>query len=219
MLDRRSFILSAAALALLPLAGSALLPLTGSAWAQATFPDAPEGFFADRPLPEMEMGSPDAPVVLTEYASVTCPYCKAFHETTLPKLKPMIDAGQVRYQAREFASDPLAAAGFMLARCAPNGRDGYFGMLDILYTQQAKWTRAANPADALFELSRVAGFDRAGFEACLKDQTMLDKLRDVRAEALRFGVEGTPTLFVNGEKVEGSDFESVEKAINGKLPS
>ena len=212
MLDRRTFLASAAALA-----ASVALPLPLFAQSKA-IEGAPEGFFGERPLAEMEKGSPDAPVVLTEYASVTCGHCKAFHDKTLPALQEYIDAGKLRYQLREFAFDPLAAAGFMLARCAPNGTTGYFGMVDILFDRQGEWTRAANPADALFDLSRVAGFDRPAFEACLKDQALLDKIRAVQAEGEKFGVTGTPTLFVNGEKLEGGyGLENVKKAIDAKL--
>ena len=212
MLDRRQFILATGALAAL-----AAVP----AWAQSVVPEgAPEGFFGERPLPEMEKGDPNAPVVLTEYASVTCGHCKSFHDQTLPALQEYIDAGKLRYQLREFAFDPLAAAGFMLARCAPNGSRGYFGIVDILFDNQSQWTRADNPAKALFDLTRVAGFDQDSFNKCLTDQKLLDQIRAVQAEGEKFGVTGTPTLFVNGEKLDGGyGIANVKKAIEAALGS
>ena len=216
MLDRRTFLAASAGAA----AAAAFLPLPFAA-AQSKVPQgAPEGFFGERPLPEMEQGSPDAPVVLTEYASVTCGHCKAFHDQTLPALQQYIDDGKLRYQLREFAYDPLAAAGFMLARCAPNGSRGYFGIVDILFDNQSKWTRADNPAQALFDLTRVAGFDQESFNKCLTDQKLLDQIRAVQREGEKFGVTGTPTLFVNGEKLEGGyGLANVKKAIDAKLGS
>ena len=71
------------------------------------------------PLGDVVMGKADAPVTIIEYASMTCGHCATFHNTTYPELKKKyIDTGKVKYILREFPLDPLAAAGFMLARCA-----------------------------------------------------------------------------------------------------
>ena len=68
------------------------------------------------PLEEMVMGDPNAPNVIVEYASMTCPHCAAFHEKLLPELKSkFVDTGKVRFVFREFPMDNLAAAAFMLA--------------------------------------------------------------------------------------------------------
>src|SRR5258708_3539698 len=74
---------------------------------------------APGPLPEMSLGNAQAPVTIIEYASMTCPHCAAFHDKTYPELKSKyIDSGKVRFIFREFPLDQLAAAAFMLARCA-----------------------------------------------------------------------------------------------------
>src|SRR5262245_38224087 len=74
------------------------------------------------PLGDQVQGADNAPVTIVEYASMTCPHCSHFHETTYPELKKKyIDTGKVRFVFREFPLDPLAAAASMLARCA--GKD------------------------------------------------------------------------------------------------
>ena len=71
------------------------------------------------PLGDRALGKDDAPVTIVEYASMTCPHCAHFHETTYPELKKRyIDTGKVRFIFREFPLDPLAAGASMLARCA-----------------------------------------------------------------------------------------------------
>ena len=76
------------------------------------------------PLGDVWLGTADAKVTIIEYASLTCGHCATFHKDTWPALKAKyIDSGKVRFTLREFPLDPLATAGFMLARC--NGNDKY----------------------------------------------------------------------------------------------
>jgi len=80
---------------------------------------AVDQLMAAEALPDLSIGKSDAPVTIVEYASMTCSHCAAFYATTFPILKSKyIDAGKVRFILREFPLDPLATAGFMLARCA-----------------------------------------------------------------------------------------------------
>src|SRR5438093_6803509 len=80
------------------------------------------------PLGDEIQGQADAPVTIVEYASMTCPHCSHFHETTYPEMKKKyIDTGKVRFVFREFPLDPLALAASMLSpspRSAEIGRQG-----------------------------------------------------------------------------------------------
>ncbi|BCH34115.1 disulfide bond formation protein DsbD [Mesorhizobium sp. L-8-10] len=154
-------------------------------------------------LPEKSLGKEDAPVTIVEYASMTCPHCAHFHETTLPELKTRyIDTGKVRLILREFPFDPRAEAGFMLARCS---NDNYFAMVDVLFKQQRNWAAAENARDALLQISKLAGFSQESFEACLTDQKLLDEVRAVRERGAKdFGVDSTPTFFIDGGRYPGA---------------
>ena len=168
-------------------------------------------------LPDMVLGKADAPVTIVEYASMTCPHCAHFHETTLPALKTKyIDTGKVRLIYREFPFDPLAEAGFMLARCS---KDNYFPMVDVLFKQQANWAASQNPKDALLQISKLAGFTQESFEACLTDQKLLDDIRAVRARGEKdFKVDSTPTFFINGKVYKGAmTIEEMSAVIDGML--
>ncbi|AMS43718.1 disulfide bond formation protein DsbD [Aminobacter sp. Y103A] len=168
-------------------------------------------------LPDMQLGKADAPVTIVEYASMTCPHCAHFHETTLPALKTKyIDTGKARLIYREFPFDPLAEAGFMLARCS---KDNYFPMVDVLFKQQQSWAGSQNPKDALLQISKLAGFTQESFEACLTDQKLLDDIRAVRARGENdFKVDSTPTFFINGKVYKGAmTIEEMSAVIDGML--
>jgi protein-disulfide isomerase len=155
------------------------------------------------PLPEKVLGQDDAPVTIVEYLSMTCIHCANFHNNTLPAIKERyIDTGQARIIMREFPFDPRAEAGAMLARCA---EDRYHAMSDVLFSQFDNWVRVEDARSALLRLARLAGFSQESFEACLTDQQLLNDVRAVRARGQNeFGVDATPTFFINGNKYSGA---------------
>ena len=172
------------------------------------------------PLPEKALGAEDAPVTIVEYASMTCGHCADFHAGTFKELKERyIDTGKVRFVFREFPLDPLAAATFMLARCAPEDR--YFDVVDMFFETQPVWTRTNDPVGELYKLARQAGFTQASFQACLTNQELLDGINAVKDRAAsEFGVSSTPTFFINGELFRGNrpieDFaEKIDPLVGG----
>jgi protein-disulfide isomerase len=170
------------------------------------------------PLGDVWLGKDDAPVTIIEYASMTCPHCAHFHATTFPVLKEKyIDSGKVRFVLREFPFDPLATAAFMLARC--NGNDKYYPMIDLLFSQQKNWTSGSNPAESLLATVRQAGFTQESFEACLKNQPIYDGVNAVRDRGDKvFGVDSTPTFFINGQKQSGAlSIEELDKILSPLL--
>jgi protein-disulfide isomerase len=169
------------------------------------------------PLPEKVLGKDDAPVTIVEYASMTCPHCAHFHETTLPELKTKyIDTGKARLIFREFPFDPRAEAGFMLARCS---NDNYFAMVDVLFKQQESWAGVQDAKTALLQISKLAGFSQESFEACLTDQKLLEDVRAVRERGSNdFGVDSTPTFFINGNRYPGAlSIDEMSAIIDGML--
>ena len=130
----------------------------------------------------MALGDEKAPVTIIEYASMTCPHCATFHDTTYPELKKRyIDTGKVRFIFREFPLDQLAPAAFMLARCA--GPDKYFPMIETLFQQQKEWV-VQKPLPPLLAIAKQAGFSEQSFNECLKNQKLLDGIEDVRQRAI-----------------------------------
>jgi protein-disulfide isomerase len=199
-INRRDFVIGA--LALTGGAATAGFPfglMTQPAFAQTA---SQAELLQPSALPEMVQGSDKAPVTIIEYASMTCGHCATFHKDTYPTLKSKyIDTGKVRFIFREFPLDPLAAAGFMLARCADKGK--YFPLIDTLFNQQKEWV-VRQPLPPLLAIAKQAGFSQEAFEQCLANQKLLDQLEEVRQRAAeKFGVNSTPTFFINGKMVRG----------------
>ena len=169
------------------------------------------------PLGDRVLGKDDAPVTVIEYASMTCPHCAHFAETTYPELKKRyIDTGKVRYIFREFPLDPLAAGASMLARCAD--KDKFYPMIETLFQQQRQWA-VEKPIPKLLALAKQAGMSEQTFNTCLSDQKMLDAMQTEQKRATeKFGVNSTPTIFVNGKKVSGAvDIDELAKLIDPLL--
>ena len=104
---------------------------------------------------------------------------------------------------REFPFDPRATAAFMLARCAPN--DAHFPMMDVLFKQQRTWAFGENARVPLENIAKLAGFTQESFEACLTNQKLLDDVTAVKNRGqTEFGVDATPTFFIDGKKYSGA---------------
>lgn len=158
---------------------------------------------APQALPDIVQGKADAPVTIVEYASMTCTHCAAFHTETYPTLvSKYVDTGKVKFILREFPLDPLATAGFMLARCA--GPEKRSAVVDLLFTQQKNWAFVDKPLEALAGILKQTGMSKESFETCLKDQKLYDEVNQVRdAGSQKFAVSATPTFYFNGTKVSG----------------
>ena len=176
--------------ALLALIALAWLPLAGASSAQVH----------DRRADDMAIGRADAPVTVIEYASVTCPHCARWHTQVFPEFKRRyVDTGQVRFIFREMPNGPVevATAGFMLARCAPEGR--YFDVIGRLMRDQPSILQ--RPWDGLVAVANDFGLTEAQFEACLNDERRAAAFNERVEYAFGRGVQSTPTFFVNGRNI------------------
>jgi protein-disulfide isomerase len=181
------------------------------------------------PLPDLAVGSADAPVTIVEYASMTCPACANFHSKILPALKEKyIDTGKVRLVFREFPLDDLAILASMAARCA--GPEKALTMVSALFTRQEDWAKSKSLEELtgkLYPLGQQVGLTRQAFNACFPgstsklttgQQSLLTNLLKNRERGAAFGVEKTPTFFVNGNKLDGATtIEDFDKALEPLL--
>lgn len=164
-------------------------------------------------LADMTLGQPDAPVTIVEYASMTCSHCGNFNKAVFDTLKTdYIDTGKVYFVFREYPLDDLAFAASIAARCAP--RDKFFPIIDALFRSQNDWAFVKNPGPALVAKLEPFGFTQDSFAACLKKTDIANGIGEIAQRASEeFGVDSTPTFFVNGEAHVGEMDVAAMKAI------
>lgn len=179
-------------------------------------PDLAE-LMAPGPLEDISLGKADAPNTIVEYASMTCPHCAQFHKIVLPELQTKyFDTGQARLILREFPLDGLAVAAFMLARCA--GPDRYYPMVGAMFETQQTWAvPGADGKEKLLLIAKQAGFSKEKFDQCLADKELFNKIVETRTRGNEeFGVESTPSFFVNGKRLTGEHtLQDFETALGG----
>jgi protein-disulfide isomerase len=166
-------------------------------------------------LGDMALGADEgAKVTIIEYASATCPHCAAFHNDAWKQIKAeYVDTKKIRFIFREFPTNDAALAAFMIARAAP--KEAYFPLMDVFFGTLDTW--AKNPAEGLLNIAKQAGFTQAKFDETLKNEALAKGILDIRSAGEKFGVSGTPTFFLNGEKFEGREFADFKAAIDPLL--
>ncbi len=184
-------------------------------------PDTVDPFPSRPPRPAGPHREGDAPLVLIEYASLTCPHCARFHNEVLPRIKAeFIDKGQVKLIYRDFPLDRVALQAAQVARCVPAER--YFAFLEVLFRQQEQWTAGRDPAamiDRVKQFAALAGLPRERANACVDDQALQLKIATAaQAGEKDHKVSGTPAFVINGKRhTGGPSFEDMDKAIRDAL--
>ena len=170
---------------------------------------------------EMSKGNDDAPVVFVEYASLTCPACAAFHSNVYPQLnKEYIETGKVKFIHREIYFDKAGLWAALTARCT-NEVNRYFGMLDLLYSEQPIWSRNESSdkiVESLLKISTKSGIGKAKAISCLEDQEKaLDLVNEFQFYVNKDAIESTPTFIINGKKYANRTYDELKKIIDKEL--
>lgn len=154
-------------------------------------------------------GNPEAAVRLVEYSDFGCPACAAF--------QPVLDELLVQYGdqfALEFKHFPLGSTQAAVAAEAAGQQGQFFPYHDLLYERQGEWVQAINKQQIFTQYAGELGLDTDLFQQHLRSDTLGRKVMADRQEGIALVddagqplITGTPTFFLNGEKMEYSTFE------------
>jgi protein-disulfide isomerase len=158
-------------------------------------------------------GDPKAPVTIVEFSDYQCPFCRRFHQQTLPQIEEeYINKGKVRYVFRDYPLDfhKLAVPAAHAANCA--GEQGkYWEFNDFLFENPDK----LDTANTLSFAKGVEGLDYEQFEKCVNEKKFEAKINKDLEDGRKYGVKGTPSFFV-GKTEDGN--ELVGFYIRGSMP-
>jgi len=178
----------------------------------------------DAPLrTDYVMGKRNAPVVIVEYASLSCPHCAHFSNTVLPALEEKyIKTGKVVYILRQFALNEPALRGAMLLDCVgQSDEEKYYTFARVLFDAQPRWAFDENFMSGLETIATVGGLSKQQFQACVKDMDREMKVLQAKKSANDdLKIPHTPYFFIGGEAYEGpKNVEEISKFIDAKLVS
>lgn len=169
------------------------------------------------------VGQASAPVELTVYEDFQCPYCKQFEESSNSLITSYVEAGKVHVKyhpmafldeasSTRYSTRALNAAGCVVNR-APSAFEKFH---DLLYANQPAEKTAGLPDSRLVDYAKQAG--AGDISSCVKDLTYEGWTARVTDQASKDGVVGTPTVFVNGTKLDNVlDPTAVKAAIEAAL--
>ena len=156
------------------------------------------------------LGSDAAPVEVTEYSDFECPFCASFAAVQMPTIKQqLIATGKARWRYRDFPlpSHQYSRFAAHAAQCA--GEQGKFWeMHDQLFYNHSWAQTGKNPAGLFRDFARAAGVDPARYDACMDSGRYAARIEFSRQEGDQRLVDGTPTFFVNGERLRSTSYGS-----------
>jgi protein-disulfide isomerase len=167
------------------------------------------------------IGNDNAPVTIIEYASLTCPHCARFESQILPELKKrLLDTGKAKLIYRDFPLDNFALKAAMMTRCIP--ADKYFSLLEVVFSNQERWTQSKDPLESLAQLGSLAGMDGDLFKACTQNTELETAVVNAMNDAqTKYKIRSTPTFVFNdgAETLSGAQdadqFDTIVKKLTG----
>ncbi|MDR3747033.1 MAG: thioredoxin domain-containing protein [Acidobacteriota bacterium] len=178
---------------------------------------------AGRPI----RGNPDAKVTIVNYDDFECPFCARMHTTLMSDvMKEYGDKVKIVYKDYPLTMHPWAIHAANNANClAKESGKGYWEYADYVHANQRTINGTQKDVQNSFneldhitlDIGKKNGADTAKLQACIKAQPDA-VLKASIAEADSLGVNATPTVFVNGQRLEGAaDMEEVRAAVNQQL--
>jgi protein-disulfide isomerase len=154
------------------------------------------------------LGQADAPVVMEVWSDFQCPACKLFVTGQLKALTDeFVRPGKLRIEARDIAflgtgsfDESLELA--VGAACAAE-QDRYWQFHDLVFWNQGRENRGDHDAAFIGRVADQAMLDRTAFDACIARSDVRDEVRSTTSTALGSGIQSTPTLVVNGQRIVG----------------
>lgn len=182
------------------------------------FLEAPQ--FADL---ESEPTQGTGKIRVVEFTDYQCAYCKRLHDNNKALISKLVEEGTIEYVMKDF---PLgfhkeAMDAHVAANCAQKlgGNEGYWNMHDKIFDTQSQWSGKGEEAKAHFKtLAKELILDEGGFDTCMNDIAMQEEVKADQEEGSKYGVSGTPALFIGKQIMPGAiGVAAFEQAVEEEL--
>lgn len=162
-------------------------------------------------------GNPDAAVTLVEYSDLQCPACAAFVPVLEEVLAEYGDQLRFEYKHYPLPIHPYAVQAAVAAEAA--GQQGqFFAYHDLLFENQSEWASAPAPTANFRAYAEQLGLDMDQFNRQMNATLLRDHVQSQVSEGRELGITGTPTFFLNGERMVIQTFDDfvnqIAEAIN-----
>ena len=168
------------------------------------------------------LGSEDTKVTVVEFSDYQCPFCRIFWKEVFPELKEKyIDTGKVRFVYRDFPLEfhPAALISAQAAECADD-QNKYWEFHDKVFGEQEKLGEGtiSYTINDINKWASEISVDLDEFNECLNSEKYKEEVQKDYNDGVKYGVTGTPTLFINGIKIIGAQpFENFSAIIEEEL--
>lgn len=202
------------------LGGAAAPAAAGNQAAGGTQPSTAPGTPVDVAVGNLPvMGNANAKVKVVEFADFQCPFCEQWFKTVEPNLiNDYVKTGKVAFYWRDYpflGQESTDAAN--AARCA-NAQGKFWQYHDYLYSHQGQENSGAFSKANLEQFAADMGLNTTQFNSCMDNNTYAKDAAADLADGQKAGVNGTPTVFVNGIPIVGAQpYTAFKSAIDAAL--
>lgn len=169
--------------------------------------------------PANMLGDQNAKISIVEYSDFQCPFCGRFQKTvSAPLIEAYVKTGKANFVYKHMAFlGPESAWSAVASECAAD-QGKFWEYHDLLFARQNGENQGAFNKDKLIGFGKELGLDPARFDKCVQNDETLDRVRADTQEGQAYGVNSTPTFFINGQPIVGlASFDSLKAILDREL--
>lgn len=157
-------------------------------------------------------GNPDAQIYLVEYSDFQCPACAAFQPVLTDVMNQFGNDIKFEYKHFPLPMHPLALPAARATEAA--GQQGkFYEFHDMLFEKQKTWTKSPNPNALFVQYAEELGLDVKKFRQHMDASLLSDKIKTNKKAGDDLGITGTPTFYLNGQKMTINSYEEFYQQI------
>jgi len=167
------------------------------------------------------LGPEDAPVTVDVFEDFACPHCQTFTAEVYPEIRSTyVEPGDVRYRFFDFpipVDDTWSWAAASAARAVQARTDAetFFAFTEGVYANQGRLSEEGH--QVVHDLAADLGVDGCTVAAAAEQEPYREVVEADKREGVAREVPGTPAVYVDGDALSGSGWNTVDSAIRSRL--